>query len=133
MDNFTSKFSQKINTQEYIEANFMADMVQKEQLKKQLQEYEAILQGMRDLYLKHDENNEALLDMTKKLEEGLASVKAEMRKSTAANMKEDMAYLLMTAQTAADKSKYGMIAGIIAVLVSCVNLAVILLIHYGVF
>lgn len=68
MDNFMSKLSQKINAQESIKANFMADMAEKEQMKKQLQEYEAILQSVRDLYLKQDENNELFTRIAEKLE-----------------------------------------------------------------
>ena len=43
MDNFMSKLSQKINAQDSIKANFMADMAEKEHMKKQIQEYDAIL------------------------------------------------------------------------------------------
>ena len=56
MDNFMSKLSQKINAQDSIKANFMADMAEKEHMKKQIQEYDAILQSMRNLYLKKEEN-----------------------------------------------------------------------------
>lgn len=68
MDNFMSKLSQKINAQESIKANFMADMAEKEQMKKQLQEYEAVLQSVRDLYLKQDENSELFTRIAEKLE-----------------------------------------------------------------
>lgn len=68
MDNFMSKLSQKINAQESIKANFMADMEEKEQMKKQLQEYEAILQSVRDIYLKQDENNELFTRIAEKLD-----------------------------------------------------------------
>lgn len=68
MDNFMSKLSQKINAQDTIKANFMADMAEKEQMKKQLKEYDAILQSMRNLYLKQEENNEAFLKVAEKLE-----------------------------------------------------------------
>lgn len=68
MDNFMSKLSQKINAQDTIKANFMADMAEKEQMKKQLQEYEAILQSMRNLYLKQEENSESFQAVAEKLE-----------------------------------------------------------------
>ena len=68
MDNFMSKLSQKINAQDTIKANFMADMAEKEQMKKQLQEYDAILQSMRNLYLKQEENNESFKAVAEKLE-----------------------------------------------------------------
>ena len=68
MDNFMSKLSQKINVQDTIKANFMADMAEKEHMKKQLQEYEAILQSMRNLYLKQEENNESFKAVAEKLE-----------------------------------------------------------------
>ena len=68
MDNFMSKLSQKINVQDTIKANFMADMAEKEHMKKQLQEYEAILQSMRNLYLKQEENSESFKAVAEKLE-----------------------------------------------------------------
>lgn len=68
MDNFMSKLSQKINAQDVIKANFMADTAEKEHMKKQLQEYDAILQSMRNLYLKQEENNEAFMKLAEKLE-----------------------------------------------------------------
>lgn len=68
MDNFMSKLSQKINAQDMIKANFMADTAEKEHMKKQLQEYDAILQSMRNLYLKQEENSEAFMQMAEKLE-----------------------------------------------------------------
>lgn len=68
MDNFMSKLSQKINAQDTIKANFMADMAEKEHMKKQLEEYDAILQSMRNLYLKQEENNEAFMQVAEKLE-----------------------------------------------------------------
>lgn len=68
MDNFMSKLSQRINTQDTIKANFMADMAEKEQLKKQLQEYELLLQGMRNLYLKQEETLGKLEQAAEKLQ-----------------------------------------------------------------
>ncbi len=68
MDNFMSKLSQKINVQDSIKANFMADMAEKEYMKKQIQEYDAILQSMRNLYLKQEENSESFRQVAEKLE-----------------------------------------------------------------
>lgn len=68
MDNFMNKLSQRINAQDTIKANFMADTAQKEQMKKQLEEYDAILQSMRNLYLKQEENSELFLKLAEKLE-----------------------------------------------------------------
>lgn len=68
MDNFMSKLSQKINAQDTIKANFMADMAEKEHMKKQLEEYDAILQSMRNLYLKQEENSEAFMQVADRLE-----------------------------------------------------------------
>lgn len=68
MDNFMSKLSQKINAQDTIKANFMADMAEKEHMKKQLQEYDTILQSMRNLYLKQEENSESFKVVAEKLE-----------------------------------------------------------------
>ena len=76
MDNFMSKLSQKINAQDTIKANFMADMAEKEQMKKQLQEYDAILQSMRNLYLKQEENSETFKQVAEKLE-SLSAAEAE--------------------------------------------------------
>ena len=76
MDNFMSKLSQKINAQDSIKANFMADMAEKEHMKKQIQEYDAILQSMRNLYLKQEENNESFRQVAEKLE-ALCAVEAE--------------------------------------------------------
>lgn len=79
MDNFISKLSQKVNTQEAIKANFMADMAEKEQLKKQLEEYDAILQSIRNLYLKSEENAELI----KELEKALVECKAPAEEQSA--------------------------------------------------
>ena len=79
MDNFMSKLSQKINVQDTIKANFMADTAEKEQMKKQLKEYDAILQSMRNLYLKQEENSEAFMKAVEKLE----AMKTEEGKDTA--------------------------------------------------
>lgn len=56
MDNFMSKLSQKINAQDTIKANLMADAAEKEQMKKQLEEYATLLQDMRGLYAKQEES-----------------------------------------------------------------------------
>lgn len=68
MDNFMNKLSQRISAQDTIKANFMADTAQKEQLKKQLEEYDAILQSVRNLYLKQEENSELFVKLAEKLE-----------------------------------------------------------------
>ncbi len=69
MDNFMSKLSQKISAADSIKVNFMADMAEKEQMKKQLKEYDAVLQSVRNLYLKQEENNEAFSKLVARLEE----------------------------------------------------------------
>ena len=69
MDNFMNKLGQRISAQDTIKANFMADTAQKEQLKKQLEEYDAILQSMRNLYLKQEENSELFLKLAEKLDD----------------------------------------------------------------
>ena len=68
MDNFMSKLSQRINAQDTIKANFMADMAEKEKMKKQLQEYDAILQSVRNIYLKQEESSEAFAKLAEKIE-----------------------------------------------------------------
>ena len=56
MENFMSKLSQKINAPDTIKANLMADAAEKEQMKKQLGEYETLLQDMRALCAKQEES-----------------------------------------------------------------------------
>ena len=68
MDNFMNKLSQRISPQDTIRANFMADTAEKEALKKQIAEYDAILQSMRNLYLKQEENSEVFVQLAEKLE-----------------------------------------------------------------
>lgn len=70
MDNFMSKLSQRMSVQDTIKANFMADTAEKEQLKKQLVEYETILQSIRNLSLKQEENSELFTQILDKLEHG---------------------------------------------------------------
>jgi len=69
MDNFMSKLSQKINAQDTIKANFMADTAEKEQMKKQLAEYESIIQSVHSLCRRQEANNAAFQELLKKLEE----------------------------------------------------------------
>ncbi|MBQ8816628.1 MAG: hypothetical protein IJZ84_05035 [Lachnospiraceae bacterium] len=68
MDNFMSKLSQRINAQDTIKANLMADAAEKEQLKKQLAEYDSIMQSVRNLYLKQEENSEVFKELLAKLD-----------------------------------------------------------------
>ncbi len=68
MDNFMSKLSQKINAQDTIKANFMADAAQKEQMKKQLAEYDSMMQSVRNLYLKQEENSEVFKELLTRLD-----------------------------------------------------------------
>ena len=68
MDNFMNKLSQRISAQDTIKANFMADTAEKEALKKQLAEYDAVLQSVRNLYLKQEENSEVFTQLAAKLE-----------------------------------------------------------------
>ena len=68
MDNFMNKLSQRISAQDTIKANFMADTAEKEALKKQLAEYDAVLQSVRNLYLKQEENSEVFSQLAAKLE-----------------------------------------------------------------
>ncbi len=86
MDNFMSKLSQKINAQDTIKANFMADAAEKEQLKKQLAEYDSIMQSVRNLYLKQEENSEAFKELLAKLE--AQTVREDKQPQFLAEMKE---------------------------------------------
>lgn len=72
MDNFMSKLSQKMNAQDMIKANFMADAAEKEQMKKQLAEYESIIQSVHSLCRKQEANNAVLQQLLNKLEEAAA-------------------------------------------------------------
>lgn len=69
MDNFMNKLSHRISAQDTIKANFMADTAEKESLKKQLAEYDAVLQSVRNLYLKQEENSEVFAQLAAKLED----------------------------------------------------------------
>ncbi len=69
MDNFMSKLSQKINAQDSIKANFMAEAAEKEQMKKQLTEYESIIQSVHSLCRKQEANNAVFQELLQKLEE----------------------------------------------------------------
>ena len=82
MDNFMNKLSQRISAQDTIKANFMADTAVKEALKKQLAEYDAVLQSVRNLYLKQEENSEVFALLAAKLEDmgGDASEKQALLK-----------------------------------------------------
>ena len=68
MDNFMNKLSQRIGAQDTIKANFMADTAEKEQLRKQLEDCSAMLQSVRNLYLKQEENSELFVKLAAKLE-----------------------------------------------------------------
>lgn len=68
MDNFMSKLSQKINAQDAIKANFTADTTEKERMRKQLEEYDVVLQSMRNLFLKQEENQAAFQALAERLQ-----------------------------------------------------------------
>ena len=86
MDNFMSKLSQKINAQDTIKANFMADAAEKEQMKKQLAEYDSIMQSVRNLYLKQEENSEVFKELLAKFDAMTAA--EDQRPEFIAEMKE---------------------------------------------
>lgn len=69
MDNFINKLSQKISGQDSIKVNLMADAKEKEQMKKQLEEYAAMMESMRDLYAKQEKSIEELKELTAKSDE----------------------------------------------------------------
>lgn len=69
MDNFMSKLSQKINPQDSIKANLMADAKEKEQMKKQLEEYAALLESMRGLYANQEASIAELKEMASRSDE----------------------------------------------------------------
>lgn len=68
MDHFLDKSNQRLDAQETIKANFMAEVAEKEELKKQLAENGAVLQSVRNLYLKQEENMDLLADIAEKLD-----------------------------------------------------------------
>lgn len=68
MDSFMSKLSQKINAQDSIRANFMAEAAEKEQMKKQLTEYESMIQSVHSLCRKQEANNAVFAELLQKLE-----------------------------------------------------------------
>lgn len=69
MDNFISKLSQKISGQDTIKANFMAEAEEKEQMKKQLEEYATLLESMRELYVKQEASIAELKEVTGRSDE----------------------------------------------------------------
>jgi len=69
MDNFMSKLSQKINGQDAIKANLMAETAEKEQMKKQLDEYAILLQDMRTLCEKQGKTIEGLKEAISRSDE----------------------------------------------------------------
>lgn len=69
MDNFMSKLSQKINAQDAIKANLMADAKEKEQMKKQLEEYATLMDSMRDLYAKQEKSMGELKELVARSDE----------------------------------------------------------------
>lgn len=69
MDSFITRISQKINPQESIKANLMADAKEKEQMKNQLDEYAALLENMRDLYAKQEASVGELKDLAARSDE----------------------------------------------------------------
>ncbi len=60
MDNFVSKLSQKINGQDAIKANLMADAAEKDRMQKQLEEYESMIRSVHSLCRKQEANNETM-------------------------------------------------------------------------
>lgn len=68
MDHFLDKSNQRLDAQETIKANFMAEVAEKEELKKQLAENGAVLQSVRNLYLKQEENKDLLAGIAEKLD-----------------------------------------------------------------
>lgn len=68
MDNFANKRNERYEIEETIKANFMAEKAESEALKKQLEENEAVLQSVRNLYLKQEENSELFHTLVQKIE-----------------------------------------------------------------
>lgn len=85
-----SKLSQRMTAQDTIKANFMADTAEKEQLKKQLLEYEAILQSIRNLSLKQEENSELVTQILDKLEHVNGNVNEQDNTALLQEIKECM-------------------------------------------
>ena len=154
MDNFMSKLSQKIHAQDVIKANFMADTAEKEHMKKQLQEYDAILQNMRNLYVKQEENVAELKDsisksdefthkecvkvyrnvqalleeQNRKLDESTQALKEHMEAMKAPDMSEEFVLLQQGLKRAARSRRCW---GIWMTILAAANLAFILLVHFG--
>ncbi|MDE6662538.1 MAG: hypothetical protein K2K46_04255 [Lachnospiraceae bacterium] len=73
MDTFMDRLSHKKSSQEMIQANSAADAAKMEQLKNQVNEYDALLQDMRKVNLKAVENMENMQQM---LEAALKKIEA---------------------------------------------------------
>lgn len=68
MDDFANKRNQRCQVEETIKANFMAETAANEALKKQLAENEAVLQSVRDLYLKQEEHSALFQELIQKID-----------------------------------------------------------------
>ena len=160
MDNFMSKLSQKINSQDTIKANFMADTAEKEQMKKKIQEYDEILQNMRNLYLKleslcitesdkteilaelknligksdeftHRECVKVYRNIQAILDEQTEILKAQVESSKAVDPTEDLEYIKRVLHMTHKSTKANRAWLVLVALLSAANMACILLIHFG--
>lgn len=77
MDTFIDKLAQKRNAQEMIRANSAAEAAKMEQMQKQLQAYDEIMQEIRRVNIKTAENVENMRGLLAQCVEKLESVKTE--------------------------------------------------------
>jgi hypothetical protein len=92
MDTFIDKLAQKRNAQEMIRANTSAETAQMEQMKKQLETYEGLLQEMRKVNLKTAENAAQAENVMKECLDKLEQVQVQVQASDESG--DDSAQLL---------------------------------------
>ena len=95
MDTFIDKLAQKRNAQEIIRANTTAETVKMEQMQKQLQAYDGLLQEIRRVNLKTAENAAEVKNVLKECMDKLDNVqKVEGQSEGSEQMLEEIKQLL---------------------------------------
>ncbi len=75
MDNFMEKLAQRFNASEMIKANSQAEAKEIEKLRRQIAEYDQVIQQMRQLHLKNAEMTETFRKLVEQAEQNAAAKK----------------------------------------------------------
>jgi len=75
MDNFMEKLAQRFNASEIIKANSQAEAKEIEKLRRQIAEYDQVIQQMRQLHLKNAEMTETFRKLVEQAEQNAAAKK----------------------------------------------------------